>query len=56
MKKILLILAALAALVSCKTTKALLPNVSGKAGEIIVVIDKNDWKGNLGKTVSELLE
>lgn len=55
MKKILLILAALAALVSCKNTKALLPNVSGKAGEIIVVIDKTDWEGNLGTKVRELL-
>ena len=55
MKKIALILAALLALVSCKNTKALLPNVSGKAGEIIVVIEKADWEGNLGTTVRELL-
>lgn len=43
------------ALASCKNTKALLPNVSGKAGEIIVVIDKNDWEGNLGSRVRDLL-
>ena len=55
MKKILLLFAAFAALVSCKSTKALLPNVSGKAGEIIVVIDKADWEGNLGTKVRELL-
>ena len=55
MKKIALVLAALLALVSCKNTKALLPNVSGKAGEIIVVIEKADWEGNLGTTVRELL-
>ena len=55
MKKIALILAALLALISCKNTKALLPNVSGKAGEIIVVIEKADWEGNLGTTVRELL-
>ncbi len=55
MKRTLLILAAVLALVSCKSTKALLPNVSGKAGEIIVVIDKNDWEGNLGTKVRDLL-
>ena len=28
--------------------KALLPSVSGKAGEVIVVMTKGDWEGNLG--------
>ena len=55
MKKILLIATAVLALCSCKNTKALLPNVSGKAGEIIVVIEKADWEGNLGTQVRELL-
>ncbi len=55
MKKILLAIAALLALASCKNTKALLPNVSGKAGEIIVVIEKADWEGNLGTKVRDLL-
>ena len=55
MKKILLMLMAVLALASCKNTKALLPNVSGKAGEIIVVIEKADWEGNLGAQVRELL-
>ena len=55
MKKIFLVLSALLALCSCKNTKALLPNVSGKAGEIIVVIDKTDWEGNLGSKVRDLL-
>lgn len=55
MKKILLAFAVILALASCKNTKALLPNVSGKAGEIIVVIDKNDWEGNLGSRVRDLL-
>lgn len=55
MKKILLALAAVLALASCKNTKALLPNVSGKAGEIIVVIEKADWEGNLGTKVRDLL-
>lgn len=56
MKKILFVLAALAAICSCKDSgKALLPNVSGKAGEIIVVIDKSDWEGALGDEVRGLL-
>lgn len=55
MKKIFFILAALLAAAGCKTSTALLPNVSGKAGEIIVVIDKNDWEGSLGSDVRELL-
>ena len=55
MKKILLALAVILALASCKNTKALLPSVSGKAGEIIVVIEKADWEGNLGTKVRDLL-
>ena len=56
MKKILFFLAALAAICSCKDSgKALLPNVSGKAGEIVVVIDKSDWEGALGDEVRGLL-
>ena len=55
MKKILFTLACVLAVIGCKSTKALLPNVSGKAGEIVVVIDKNDWEGNLGTGVRDLL-
>ena len=55
MKKIFFILSSLIAIVGCGNSKALLPNVSGKAGEIIVVIDKNDWEGTLGNDVRELL-
>ncbi len=39
------------ALASCnqkKVQKALLPNISGKAGEVIVVIDKGAWEGSVG--------
>lgn len=44
-------------LVSCgnKTTKKLLPSVSGKAGEILVVMDKTPWEGEPGNAVRELL-
>ena len=55
MKKILLAFAAILTLAGCKNTKALLPSVSGKAGEIIVVIEKADWEGNLGTKVRDLL-
>ena len=59
MKRILnLILLALCALAAtcCKTsTKTLLPNISGKAGEVIVVIDRVNWEGDLGNTVRLLL-
>ena len=35
--------------------KTLLPNVSGKAGEVIVVMDKDNWEGNLGAQTRDLL-
>ena len=56
MKKILVILAMVLALASCKGgKKALLPSISGKAGEVIVVMDRDNWEGNLGVEVRELL-
>lgn len=47
----------LAMLASCKdgSSKPLLPNVSGKAGEVIVVMNKDDWDGNLGAATRDLL-
>ncbi len=35
--------------------KKLLPNVSGKAGEVIVVINQSEWEGELGEGIRELL-
>lgn len=35
--------------------KALLPNVSGKAGEVMVVMDKSAWEGALGADVRAVL-
>ena len=61
MKRILtfLIMAAAAlTMISCnpsKTRKALLPNISGKAGEVIVVINKGDWEGAVGTTLRDTL-
>ena len=54
---ILTILAlAVLTVVSCKGSgKRLLPNVSGKAGEVIVVINQADWEGEVGNSVRELL-
>ena len=43
--------------VSCKNkaTGKLLPNVSGKAGEIVLVIDRENWEGNIGSAFREIL-
>ena len=45
--------------ISCsnsKTRRALLPNISGKPGEVIVVIDRSQWEGALGNTLRDTLE
>ena len=45
------------ALAGCKSGKkgSLLPNVSGKAGEIVIVIDRENWEGNVGVELRSLL-
>lgn len=55
MKKALFFITALAILAGCRNTRALLPNISGKAGEIIVVMEKSSWEGALGGEVRDLL-
>jgi hypothetical protein len=58
LKYIALILAALTVVCSCNRKKvqhALLPNISGKAGEVIVVIDKANWEGNVGTALRDSL-
>ena len=45
----------LAATACGERQKALLPSVSGKAGEVIVVMTKGDWEGNLGSETRDLL-
>lgn len=40
---------------SCDRQKALLPNISGQAGEVIVVVDKGDWEGAVGTTLRDTL-
>ena len=45
-----------AALSGCKeSTRSLLPSVSGKAGEILVIMEKAYWEDSLGNDVRELL-
>ena len=41
---------------SCKPSAPLLPNVSGKAGEVLCVIEKADWDGALGQAIHDVLE
>jgi len=38
-----------------RNKKALLPNISGKAGEVVVVIDRDSWEGNLGSETRSVL-
>ena len=51
------LVAMILALAGCKGRgrAPLLPNVSGKAGEIVVVIDKDNWEGNVGNTLRSIL-
>ena len=56
-KHILYAVACVLALSGCKggSKKTLLPNVSGKAGEVLVVIEREQWEGNLGVAIREAL-
>ncbi len=55
--RILLALACVLALAGCKdkNKRTLLPNVSGKAGEVLVAIERDQWEGNLGVAIRESL-
>jgi len=57
-KFILVAFAAVLSICSCNEKKArhaLLPNISGKAGEIVVVIDKANWEGIAGNALRDSL-
>ncbi len=56
-KLLSLILISTVVLQSCKCTGGpqLMPNVSGKAGEIVIVIPKNDWDGEIGSSLRGIL-
>lgn len=57
MKKIAFALLTLGlCLTACKTKGTLLPSISGKAGEVLVVIEKEDWDGSLGESVRSIME
>lgn len=48
--------AVLLTLASCGSRKAaLLPNVSGKAGEVLAVIEREQWEGDLGTEIRDVL-
>ena len=55
--RITALVAMVAALAGCKGRgqAPLLPNVSGKAGEIVVVIDKDNWEGEIGNALRGIL-
>ena len=56
MKRIFLALAAcVLVFTGCKNTQNRLPNVSGKAGEVLVVIERADWEADLGSAIRETL-
>ena len=56
MKKIIALALICAVFAGCKRSAPLLPNVSGKAGEVLCVIEKADWDGALGEAVRSVLE
>lgn len=57
MKKIFLYtFAVLLCLTSCNRSGRILPNISGKAGEVLTVISKSDWDGALGEALRGVLE
>ena len=55
--RILALMALAATLAGCKegNKRSLLPNVSGKAGEVLVVIEREQWEGGLGVALREAL-
>lgn len=55
MKKLTLLLSMLLSLAACKGGGSYLPNVSGKAGEILVVMEKSAWEGAPGNDIRALL-
>jgi len=52
MKGFIFIFAMIFVLGSCKeTTKNLMPGISGKINQVLVIADKNLWDGNVGDTI-----
>lgn len=55
MKKFIFLIFVMTAVSCGGNQKALLPNVSGKAGEVIIAMDKDNWEGELGNDVRYIL-
>lgn len=55
LKNLVLFALCCAAFVSCKGGKGLLPNISGKAGEVLVVSEKACWDGPAGGILRDSL-
>ncbi|MBO4625072.1 MAG: DUF4837 family protein [Bacteroidales bacterium] len=55
--RLMVLVACVLSLMGCKqgNKKTLLPNVSGKAGEVLVIIEREQWEGNLGVAIREVL-
>ncbi|MDR3227709.1 MAG: DUF4837 family protein [Prevotellaceae bacterium] len=53
--KITVILSAIIFFNSCKDENKILPSSTGKAGEVIVVANANEWNGNIGETIRKIL-
>jgi len=55
--RLMVLVACVLSLAACKQgqKKTLLPNVSGKAGEVLVVIERAQWEGNLGVAIRDVL-
>ena len=55
--RLLAAVACVLALAGCKNAnkKVLLPNVSGKAGEVLVAIEREQWEGDLGVAIRDAL-
>lgn len=55
MKKLFFLLTLTLSVFGCKSYGPALPNISGKAGEVIIVMDKSYWEGPLGEETRNLL-
>lgn len=55
MKKLFFLLSVALCLFGCKSYGPVLPGISGKAGEVIIVMDKSLWEGALGEETRNLL-
>lgn len=55
MRKYLLLLATALLLWGCKDDNTYLKTVTGKAGEVIVVLDRNNWTGEVGNSLRNTL-